>query len=125
MIWAVPCACAVTSPLVGSTVATVVLSLLHAAVPPPRTAPLAVKVVVALVQSGLVPVTEVTLAFGSTVNNCCCDGVPLQPPVIVKVICAVPSPTAVTSPLVGSTVATAVLSLLQLPVPPPRTTPVA
>ena len=49
---------------------------------------------------------------------------PLQPPVTVYVILLVPALMAVTTPA-ALTVATAMLLLLQAPVPPLRTTPVA
>ena len=68
------------------------------------------------------PVTDPTLAFGFTVMGWDCDGVPLQPPVIVKTILHVPAPIAVTTPEFEFTVATFVLLLLHAPVPPPNTT---
>ena len=73
----------------------------------------------------MVPATVPANASGSTDKDCCADGVPLQPPVMVKMIFAVPSFSVVTFPVDGSTVATAVLSLLHAPVPPPNITPVA
>src|SRR5690606_26527668 len=60
-----------------------------------------------------------------TVRDCCADAGPLQPPLIVKIMFAVPGPVAVTIPEVGSTVATFVLSLLHVPVPPDCTCPLA
>ena len=72
MILAVPADTAVTTPD-ASTVATVVLLLLHAPVPPPSTTPLAVYVAVAPIQSGEVPLTEVMAAFAVTVIACCAD----------------------------------------------------
>ena len=72
----------------------------------------------------MVPVTVPTDASGSTVKDCCADGVPLQPLVMVNIMLAVPAPTVVTFPVPASTVATAVLSLLHAPVPPPNIVPV-
>ena len=77
------------------------------------------------IQSGVVPVTEATLAPGLTVRVCCAEGVPLHPPVMVKMILDVPVVTAVTTPVAEFTVAMAVLLLLQDPVPPPSTAELA
>ena len=67
MILVVPALTAVTTPVDGSTVATAVLLLLQAPAPPPRTTPEAEYVAVALIQSGDVPDTEATAAFGVTI----------------------------------------------------------
>jgi hypothetical protein len=107
------------------TVATNVLLLLHAPVPPLKTIPFAVYVAVLVIQSGLVPVTDATLALAFIVIDCSAVFVPPQPPVIVYTILHVPTATPVTNPVDELTVATAVLLLLQDPVPPPNTTPVA
>jgi hypothetical protein len=120
----VPVVTAVTTPVAEFTVATAVLLLLQVPVPPPRTTEVAVYVVVCPVHKGVVPVTEATLALGFTVTVCCADLVPLQPPVMVKMILAVPAVTPVTTPD-ASTVAMAVLLLLHVPVPPLRTTELA
>ena len=76
-------------------------------------------------QSGVVPLTEATLAFGVIVTAWAADGVPLHPPVIVKVMVHVPALTPVTRPDETPTVATDGLLLLHAPVPPPRTTVLA
>jgi hypothetical protein len=117
-----PAATPVTTPD-ALTVATAVLLLLHAPVPPLRTTPVVVYVAVPVIHSGLVPVTDAILALGLIVTDCCADTVPPQPPVIVYIILHVPADTPVTNPA-GLTVATPVLLLLHAPVPPPRTTPV-
>jgi hypothetical protein len=113
----------VTNPVDELTVATAVLLLLHDPVPPLNTTPLAVYVAVPVIQSGLVPVTDVILALALIVIACCAVFVPPQPPVIVYTILHVPAATPVTNPVDEFTVATAVLLLLQAPVPPPSTTP--
>ena len=77
-----------------------------------------------VIHNGLVPLTEVMLASGDIVTDCCADGVPLQPPVMVYIILHVPAVTPVTRPA-ALTVATAGLLLLHAPVPPPSTTPLA
>ena len=122
MILDVPADTAVTTPDAEFTVAMAVLLLLQDPVPPPSTAEFAVYVAVAPVQSGVVPVTEATLALGLTVRDCKADTVPPQPPVMVKMILVVPAVTDVTTPDAEFTVATAVLLLLQVPVPPESTT---
>lgn len=111
VISVVPAATAVTSPVEASTVATAVLLLLH--VPP--AVPFVVKVDVAPVQSGVVPVIVPALTFGSTVMEMNVEtGLP-QPLLTVYVISAVPAATPVTSPVEASTVAIAVLLLLHVP----------
>lgn len=57
-----------------------------------------------------------------TVNACCADTVPPQPPVIVYTILHVPAATAVTTPVDELTVATAELLLDHDPEPPLNTT---
>lgn len=65
-----PAESVVTSPVEAFTVATDVLLLLQDPVPPPNTTPLAVKMVgEPPIQSGLVPLTEVTAAVGITENE--------------------------------------------------------
>ena len=59
-----PPATAVTRPDEAFTVATEVLLLLHAPVPPLRTTVLALYVAVALTHKGVVPETEPMVAFG-------------------------------------------------------------
>ena len=76
MMFAVRGLRAVTTPVPAFTVATPVLSLLHAPVPPPNTTELAVYVVVAPTHTGVVPVTDAMLAFGVTVINCLAEAVP-------------------------------------------------
>ena len=61
----VPAPVAVTTPVLGLTVATEVLLLLQL----PPASPLLVYVVVAPIQSGVVPVTVPALALGLTVND--------------------------------------------------------
>ena len=65
VIVAVPALIAVTSPDAAFTVATAVLLLLQL----PPASPLLVYVVVAPIQSGVVPVTVPALALGLTVND--------------------------------------------------------
>src|ERR1700740_2782369 len=93
LIFAVPAPTAVTTPVEGSTVATPVLSLLHTPVPPPSTTPVVVYVGVAPIHTGLVPLTELMAAFAVTIICWLADTGPLHPPVIVKLIFAVPAPT--------------------------------
>jgi hypothetical protein len=124
MILHVPAATPVTRPVDELTVATAVLLLLHDPVPPLNTIPLAVYVAVPAIQSGLVPMTDVTLALALIVIDCSAVFVPPQPPVIVYIILHVPAATPVTNPVDEFTVAKAVLLLLHDPVPPPNTTPV-
>ena len=95
------------------TVAAAVLLLTH--VPPLE----GDKVVVVPPQKEVGPVTETT-GNEDTVNACWADAVP-HPPLIEYLMLQVPAANAVTRPD-EFTVATAVLSLLQLPVPPPVTT---
>jgi hypothetical protein len=73
----------VTNPVDELTVATAVLLLLHAPVPPPSTTPAVEYVAVAPTHNGVVPVTDVIAAFEFTVTDCCAETVPPQPPVIV------------------------------------------
>src|SRR6185503_349951 len=106
-----PAATAVTNPVDALTVATEVLVLLHA----PPAVPLLVKVVVAPMQIGVVPLTVPAVTFGETVNVLNADtGLP-QPLLTVYVISVVPAATAVTSPVDAFTVATEVLVLLHAP----------
>ena len=78
----VPAETPVTNPA-ALTVATAGLLLLQAPVPPLSTTPLAAYVAVPPIHKGDVPVTEVILASGFIVTDCCADAVPPQPPVIV------------------------------------------
>ena len=112
---------AVTLPL-PSTVATVVLLLLHAPVPPPNTTPFAVKgTEVTLIHRGEEPVTEVIAAFGFTVTE---GEVAVHPVadtelfvgVAVKINVVFPWPTPVTRPEPATTVAILVLLLAHVPV---------
>ena len=80
-----------------------------------RTTPLAVYIDVTPIHNGVAPVTEVILAFGFIVTDCCADTVPPQPPVIVYIILHVPADIPVTNPA-ALTVATAGLLLLHAPV---------
>ena len=114
-----------TNPVDAFTVATAVLLLLHAPVPPPITTPFAVKVAVEPIQSGVVPVTDVMVAFGVMVTDCFAVFVPLQPPVMFYIMSAVPADPPVTNPVYAFTVTTAILLLLHAPDPPPSTTPFA
>src|SRR4026209_229402 len=107
----VPAATAVTNPVDALTVATEVLVLLQA----PPEVPLLVKVVVAPIQIGVVPLTVPAVTFGETVNVLNDDtGLP-QPLLTVYVISVVPAVIAVTNPVDAFTVATAVLVLIQEP----------
>jgi hypothetical protein len=65
---------------------------------------------------------ELTVAFELTVNEALEATVPPQPPVTVYTMLLVPAATAVTKHD-AFTVATEVLLLLQVPVPPPNTVP--
>jgi hypothetical protein len=65
---------------------------------------------------------ELTIAFELTVIEALDATVPPQPPVTVYTMSLVPSATAVTKPA-AFTVATEVLLLLHVPVPPPNTVP--
>lgn len=65
------------------------------------------------------------VTLGLIVNDCCAEAVPPQPPVIVYMMLHDPAATPDTNPVKELTVATDVLLLLQAPVPPPRTTPLA
>ena len=69
----------------------------------------------------MVPVTEAMLELAVTVKDCFAEGVPLQPPVMVKEISVVPDFRAVTFPE-ASTEATVGSLLAHAPVPPPNTT---
>ena len=64
MILQLPAETAVTTPVEAFTVATEVLLLLHAPLPPDKTTVFAEYVVVVPTQSGEVPVTDSILAFG-------------------------------------------------------------
>ena len=104
MIVAVPAAIAVTIPVEGSTAATAVLLEVHE----PPASPLLEYIAVMPIHNGLVPLTVPALAFGLTVIIFDADSVEPQP-VTVYVIVELPAAIAVTSPVEGSTVATAVL----------------
>ena len=117
---ALPAVTPVTTPDV-LTVATAVLSLLHAPVPPLNTTELAVYVAEPPIHTGDEPVTEAMLAFGLMVTETDWLTVPPQPPVMVYMMFALPAVTPVTTPDV-LTVATDVLLLLHAPVPPLNTT---
>jgi hypothetical protein len=93
-------------------VATPVEALLH--VPPPVAL---ASVVVKPLHTTVVPVMAVDTASAVTVSDFWAVAVPPQPPDIVYTILHVPAPIAVTNPD-ALTVATAVLLLLQAPVPP-------
>ena len=78
-----PAATAVTTPVEEFTVATPVLSLLHAPVPPPNTTEPTVYVVVDPIHCGVVPaVTVPALAVGVTVRVTETPEVPLHPVVV-------------------------------------------
>ena len=111
MIVAVPADTPVTDPVVGLTVATAGLLLLH--VPP--LFPFEENVVDVAMQIGDVPVTVPAFAFGLTVNVWNEEA----GPVTVYVISVVPALNAVTKPEVGFTDATAGLVLLHVPPPSP------
>jgi hypothetical protein len=85
----VPAATPVTKPVDELTEAIAVLLLLHAPVPPPRTTPVVVYIAVAPIHSGVVPVTDVTLAVGATVTVCTAVTGPLHPAALA-VITVVP-----------------------------------
>ena len=78
MILAVPADTAVANPD-ASTVATAVLLLLHAPVPPPSTTPLAVYVAIAPIQSGEVPEIVPAVTFGLTTIGIVAGSGALQP----------------------------------------------
>jgi hypothetical protein len=110
VIVAVPALTGVTSPLAGSTVATPVLSELHATARPGRRDPLpslvmalACAVSTAVIVLGVRVTATVATGIGVTVRV----ALPLLPS-LVAVIWVVPATTAVTSPE-AETVATAVL----------------
>ena len=106
-----PALTAVTTPVVALTVATAVLVLLQL----PPASPLLVYVAVAPAQSGDEPLTVPAFAFALTVSVFDADtGLP-HPLLNVYVIFVVPAETAVTTPVPATTVATAILLLLQLP----------
>ena len=107
----VPPLTAVTTPVDEFTVAIPVLAELH--VPP--VSPLLVKVAIAPVHSGEVPLTVPAFAFGFTVSILKEEtGLP-HPLFTVYVIFVVPALTAVTTPVPETTVATAGLVLLHVP----------
>jgi len=110
-----PCAMPVTTPVVGSTVATPGVLLVH--VPP--ASPLALKLMVEPAHTDDKPLT--VPAFGSEFTKRAWAA--LEDPqllVTVYTIRVFPAEIAVTSPVTGSTVATAGLVLLQVPpVAPP------
>ena len=120
---ALPAVTPVTTPD-ASTVATAVLSLLHAPLPLFNTTELAVYVVLPPIHTDDEPVTEAMLAFGLIVIACWADTVPPQPPLMVYIMLALPADTPVTTPD-ELTVANAVLPLLHAPVPPLNTTVLA
>ena len=107
MIVAVPPDTAVTNPVVGLTVATAGLLLLH--VPP--ASPLELNVVDVDTHIGEVPVTVPAFTFGLTVKVWNEEAGPAT----VYVILVVPALNAVTKPEVGFTDATAGLVLLHVP----------
>ncbi len=121
----VPTDTPVTSPVDELTVAIAISLLVHAPVPPPRIAELALYVSVPPIHKGVAPVTDARLASGVIVTVCCLNTTPPQPPVIVYIMLLVPADTPVTTPVEELTVATEVLLLLHAPVPPLRTTEVA
>ena len=110
----------VTTPVVASIVATLVVALLQL---PPLV--VLASVVVNPLHNTVVPVIAVETASALTVNDFWAVTVPPQPPVTVYMILDVPAETAVTTPVVAFTVATAVLLLLHAPVPPLSTTVLA
>ncbi len=77
-----PAATAVTSPVDEFTVATDVLLLLHAPVPPLKTTVFAVYCAVAPAHNGEVPVTDATLALGVTVSTAGILDPDVQPAVV-------------------------------------------
>lgn len=78
----VPADIPVTSP-VALTVAIAGLLLLQAPVPPPRTNPFGMRIVVPPMHNRVFPKIEVIPAFGLIVTGWRADTVPPQPPVIV------------------------------------------
>ena len=120
VITEVPAATPVTTPLVASIAATLVVALLQL---PPLV--LLANVVTPAGQIFKLPVIGVDTESALTVSVFCAVTVPPQPPVTVYMILDVPAETAVTTPVVAFTVATAVLLLLHAPVPPLSTTVLA
>ena len=83
------------------------------------------KVVVLPTQTSVVPVMAARVGSALTVIDCCAVFVPLQPPVMVKMILQVPAATALTKPELVFTVAMSALLLLHAPEPPLKTTELA
>jgi hypothetical protein len=106
VIAVVPAAMPYTSPVVASTVATAVFELLQVPVP------ISPRVVTAPAHTKVAP--KIVPGNGLTVTI----EVEEQPLAFVKLMIAVPADTPVTRPDPGTTVATVVLPLLHVPIPP-------
>ena len=111
MIFAVPGLTAVTNPVTGLTVATSVLLLLQ--VPP--ASPLLLYTAVEPIHNGELPVTVPETASGLTVSCLKAEAGLLQPDVTVYTMFVKPALKAVTEPVDGSTDATKVFELVQVP----------
>jgi hypothetical protein len=128
VIVVVPAATALTNPL-ALTVAAVPLLELHVTIRPVRIAPFASLVTAVSCCAGVMPRTSVaergvtvTVATGAGVTVI---GAPPVMPSLVPTMLADPADIAVTSPVVDDTVATPVLSELQVIVRPVSTRPFA
>ena len=110
IMFALPVAIPVTTPVVGFTEATPVLLLLQL----PPEGPVLLNVAVALIQTVAAPLTVPAFGSGFTAINCVALLVP-QLLVTVYVIVAFPGDTPVTAPVAGFTVATEGVTLLQVP----------
>ena len=111
VISAVPAPMAVTRPVAGLTVATLVFVLLQL----PPASPLVLYVAVAPIHKGEVPDTTPALTFGLTVRMALALSGLFPQPINVYIMLQVPAPTAVTRPVDAFTVATPVFVLLQTP----------
>ena len=112
----VPALTPYTTPVAEPTVPTAVLLLLHVPVPPDAVR--SFKVVVKPAHTVGVPVIVPATGDVFTVMLVVVVTVPQLTLVSVNVIVVTPAPTPYTTPVTGSTVPTAVLLLLQVPVPP-------
>ena len=97
-------------PKEGSTEAIAALPLLHW---PPET--VLVSRMVELTQTAVAPLIVPAFNPGFTETLACAVAIPQPAEVTVYTMLAVPCPTAVTTPVIEFTIATAVLLLLQVP----------
>jgi hypothetical protein len=119
VIVAVPAATAVTTPEEAFTVATVASSLVHA----PPASPFELNVVVPLEQIACVPLNVPALGAVVTVTVLIAVSFAQPPvPVTIYLMVVVPAATAVTTPVLASTVATPVFTELNDPVRSPSVT---